>query len=95
MTGGTVINTELTGKLIRIDVVEDRGKDQSSVFTPVTNAAKCIEDGDAVFYTEEYIYWTPRLRCWHDFKMDKVGKAIVKAKKEEMVGTKGFQEKEK
>ncbi len=95
MIGGTVINTEVTGKLIRIDIVEDRGKDCSSVFTPISHAAKCIEDGDAVFYNDNHIYWTPRLRCWHDYKMDKVGKAIIRERKEELIGTKGFQEKEK
>lgn len=81
MTGGIVTDTRIVSKTIEIDIVEDRGKDRHCIITPLSAAARCIEEGDSVFFNEKNLFWSPRSRCWRDYRLDKIGeKELPKSK---------------
>lgn len=81
MTGGIVTETQIVSDTIEIYIVEDRGKDRHCVITPLSAPARCIEEGDSVFFNEKNLFWSPRSRCWRDFRLDKIGeKELPKSK---------------
>jgi len=92
MIGGTVTNLSIIQKTLEITVIGDVYKDTHILKTPLTSAAKCIEEDDAVFSDEISLFWTPKLRCWHDLKLELIGKPVLKEKKEE--AQKAYSEKE-
>lgn len=77
MTGGIVTNTKLGPKSILIEVVEDRGASHHEVSTSITPAARCIEEGDSIFWNNSCLFWSPRTRCWRDYKLDKLSERVL------------------
>ena len=72
MIGGIVTDTREVNGVMEIDVVEDRGKDSHLVTTSIIAASKCIQDGDSIFWNDKNLFWSPRTRVWHDYKLDKL-----------------------
>ena len=89
MIGGVVIETRAFSNVIEIDVVEDRGKDSHTVTTPMIAASRCIQDGDSVFWNDKNLFWSPRTRVWHDYKLEKLfHKKIEKITSKDLMETK-------
>ena len=74
MNGGTVVNTKIVGNKLQVDV-NDRGS--ASVYVEITDASKCIERGDSLWWQDKSAFWTPKTRCWHDYRLKKIGEAFV------------------
>lgn len=77
MVGGTVVDTKIVDKKLRIDVVADRGSDKASIYVELTDAAKCVQPDDAIWWQGEHALWTPKIRCWHDYKLKRIGNSFT------------------
>lgn len=99
MVGGTIIQTEEFAKAnkLRLDIVTDQGKDKYSVFVELSAAARCVQEDDSAFWSENKndsdgssgtVFWSPKMRYFHDYPLKKIGKSFQteKAGKEELVG---------
>lgn len=88
MIGGIVTTTKVGPTSIILEVVEDRGAGHHEVSTSITPAARCIEEGDSVFWNQSCIFWSPRIRCWRDLKLDKLSEKVLtkEVKGEKMAG---------
>lgn len=71
MNGGTVIDTIIKDRTIEIITVADRGKGKFSVFLNLSDACKCVEAEDSVFFDKEKTLWSPKSRCFRDYNLGK------------------------
>lgn len=99
MVGGKVVETiELEDK-IWINCEDEKtpqwndknySNDQCAIYVEKTAAARCIQEGDSLWWQGDHAMWTPRKRAFTDFKLKKIGSSGVKrpkAKKEEVEET--------
>lgn len=77
MIGGTIINIEEFKDKIRLDLVDDKTKDKLSVYVELSAAAKCIQEDDSAWVQNQWVLWTPKMRYFHDYKLNKVGNTFV------------------
>ncbi len=106
MIGGTVVEViELDDKIWINCEEESKPKwddknykvNQTAVYVEKTDAARCVENYDTIWWQGEYVLWTPRLTRVNvrnspkDIKLKKIGSSGVKrpsVKKEEVASSK-------
>lgn len=76
MIGGIVIETILTDPLMWISCKDKDTGDEAAIFVEATAEARCVSEGDSIWWEGGFCYWTPRMRTLRgprDVKLVKVG----------------------
>lgn len=71
MIGGTVLNTIYSETFVEIKVIDDKTKETASFYAKPTDAARCVQKDDTVWKEADWILWTPKMRYFHDYKLER------------------------
>lgn len=76
MIGGFVTDTVIVDPLVWIACKDADSGDEAAVFVEESAAARCISEGDSIWWEGGFVMWTPKMRTLRgprDVKLVKVG----------------------
>lgn len=73
MVGGIVIETIRSEGKVWINCKEHKSKSTCAVFVEDEPAARCVEDGDSIWWQAGIVFWTPKSKAIVEKQLKKIG----------------------